>query len=48
MTQLLLCTPGPGQPKVTDFEVTRGVEEEIAGLEVTVQHVGCVHILEAA
>ena len=44
---LLLRTPGPGQPEVTDFEVARGIEEQVAGLEVTVQDVGCVHVLEA-
>lgn len=39
-------TPGPRQPKVADFEVARGIQQQVAGLEVTVQHVGCVHILE--
>ena len=39
-------SPGPGEPKVTNFEVAGGVEQQVAGLQVTVQHIGCVHILE--
>lgn len=31
-----------------DLEVTRSVDEQIGGLEVTVQHVGGVNVLEAS
>ena len=34
--------------KVTHLEITRGVEQQVAGLEVAVQHVGRVDVLEAA
>ena len=37
----------PRQPEVADLEVTGGVEQEVGGLEVPVQHVGRVDVLEA-
>lgn len=43
----LRCAPGPGQAKVADLEVARGVEQQVARLEVAVQHVCGVHVLEA-
>ena len=37
----------PGQAKVTDLEVTGGVEQEVAGLQVPVEDIGRVNVLEA-
>lgn len=45
-TTACCSTPCPRQPKVADFEVARCVQQQVAGLEVTVQDVGCVHVLE--
>lgn len=38
----------PGQPKVADLEFAVGVDEQVAGLEITVQDVCRVDVLEAA
>ena len=38
--------PGARQPKVADLEVAGRVEQQVAGLQVAVQHVGCVHVLQ--
>lgn len=40
--------PGARQAEVADLEVAGRVEQQVAGLEVAVQHVGRVHKLEAA
>lgn len=39
-------SPSACQAKVTDLEVTVGVDQQVAGLEVSVQHVGTVHVLQ--
>jgi hypothetical protein len=39
-------TPCTRQPKVTNLEGTVRVDQQVAGLEVPMQHVGAVHILE--
>lgn len=40
-------SPCPGKPKVADSEVTGGIDEEIAWLQVSMQDVCSVHVLEA-
>lgn len=40
-------SPGPRQAEVTDLEVAVGVEQQVGGLQVAVQHVGGVDVLQA-
>lgn len=39
---------GARQPEVADLEVAVGVQQQVAGLEVAVDHVGGVDVLEPA
>ena len=48
MQQCSLPSPGPGEPKVADLQVAVCVQQQVAGLEVAVEHARRVHILEAA
>lgn len=45
---LLIAQDASGQTKVTDLEVTVGVDKQIRRLEVAVQHVGRMDVLESA
>jgi hypothetical protein len=48
-TAIFACNahpPGACQPKVADLEVAGGVEQQVGGLEVAVQHRGRVQVLE--
>ena len=38
--------PGSCKAKVADFEVTASVQQEIAWLQITVEHIGRVDVLE--
>ena len=40
-------TPGPCQAEVAYPQVARRVEQQVAGLQVAMQHVCCVHVLQA-
>mmetsp|Transcript_33334 Transcript_33334/g.99266 ORF Transcript_33334/g.99266 Transcript_33334/m.99266 type:complete len:427 (-) Transcript_33334:1908-3188(-) len=35
------------KPKITDLEVARCIEQQVAWLQIAVQHVGTVHVLQA-
>ena len=41
-----VSVPCPGQTKVTDLEVTGGVEKQIAGLQISVENICGVYELE--
>ena len=38
----------PGQTKITNLEITGGVQQQVAGLQISVEDVGGVNVLEAA
>ncbi len=40
--------PGPCQSKVTYLEIAVGVQQQVAGLQIAMQHVGGVDVFEAA
>jgi len=40
--------PDSGEAKVANFEVAVGVDEDVGGLEVTVQHIRGVNVLQAS
>ena len=50
VARILLRVHGetPGKTKIADLELAVGVDEQVAGLEVTVEDVGRVDVLEAA
>ena len=37
----------PGQPEITNLEITGGVQQQVAGLQISVENVGGVDVLEA-
>ena len=39
-------SPCPGQPKVADFEGAGGIDQQVGGLQVAVDHVGAVDVLQ--
>ncbi|KAI6751336.1 hypothetical protein HG531_006032 [Fusarium graminearum] len=45
---ILLRGSGSRKTEIADLEITVGVEEEVGGLQVSVQHVGRVHRLEGS
>ena len=38
----------PGQTKITNLEITGGVQQQVTGLQISVEHVGGVDVLEAS
>ena len=42
----LVVTPCPGQPKITYLQIAGGVQEKVAGLQISMQDICCVYELE--
>ena len=45
---VMLRVSHAGKPKVTNLQITSGVQKKVAGLEVPVEDIGGVDVLEAA
>lgn len=40
--------PCPCKPEVTDFDTAGCIHQEVRGLQISVEHVGAVHVFEPA
>lgn len=43
---VLRVSPGPGQPKVADFEVAVCIQQQVARFQVSMENVGRVDVLQ--